>query len=157
MMKEIDPVELGIESAAPVEECYDRFVGSIGCWWPIAYTWGETDFATATIERRAGGRWYETLRDGSERDWGEVRVVEPGARLVLSFNAGPDRSPEPAERQSEVEVRFVPRGDRTRVELEHRDLARHGAKADQLREAMASPQGWPLILASFAREMRYLA
>jgi uncharacterized protein YndB with AHSA1/START domain len=156
-MKEIDSIRLGTDIAAPARECFERFAGSIGRWWPIAYTWGETDFATATIERRAGGRWYETLQDGTEREWGEVRAFEQGARLVLSFNISPDRSPEPPERQSEVEVRFLPRGDETRVELEHRDLARHGAKADRLREAMASPQGWPLILASFAREMRYTA
>jgi uncharacterized protein YndB with AHSA1/START domain len=56
---------------------------------------------------------------------------------------------------SEVEVRFSPAGPgRTRVEVEHRQFARHGEGADHLRAGMDSPQGWPVILAELRRWVR---
>lgn len=151
----LEPIRLDITIDAPPDQVFRRFVEDIGRWWPMAYSWAGARFAAAIIEPRPGGRWFERSVDGAESPWGEVRVFEPGRRLVASFNAGPDRVPEPPERQSEVEFGFSRDGDGTRVSLEHRDLARHGAGAGRLREGMASDQGWPLILASFAREMRY--
>jgi hypothetical protein len=53
---------------------------------------------------------------------------------------------------TEVEVRFVSEGaDRTRVELEHRDLDRFGDARQQIRAAFDSPGGWPGLLERFAR------
>lgn len=154
---DLRPIQDAVTVDAPAEEVFKRFVESFGRWWPIAYSWGESEFATAVIEPQAGGRWYETLNDGTEKDWGEVRAFEPGSRLILSFNISPERTPEPPERQSEVEFRFISESGKTRVELEHRDLGKHGKNAERLRQGLESPQGWPLILASFAREIRYPA
>ena len=39
-----------------------------------------------TFERREGGRVYETWQDGTEVDWGEVRVWEPPERFVMTWN-----------------------------------------------------------------------
>jgi len=148
------PIRAGGEVALPPDAAFDRFVRHLGRWWPIGYTWSEARFGDAAVEPRAGGRWYETSLDGEERSWGGVRAYEPGTRLVLGFNVSPRRQPEPPERESEVEIRFAATGGGTRVELEHRDLARHGEEAGLLRQGMDSPQGWPLILASFARDVR---
>jgi uncharacterized protein YndB with AHSA1/START domain len=150
----IDPVRCSITIRAPHERTFAVFVEAIGRWWPIPYTYGEDQFATVVIERRVGGRWFERKLDGSEENWGAVRAFEPGRRIVLSFNVSPERRPEPPERESEVEIRFLPEGERTRLELEHRDFAKHGEGAAKLRAGLAR-QGWPIILASFAREMRY--
>jgi uncharacterized protein YndB with AHSA1/START domain len=81
-----------------------------------------------------------------------VLVWEPPGRLVLAWQIAPDRAPEPnPARASEVEVRFVPQGPPgTRVELEHRGLSRHGADGDAYREALGSPDGWPLMLDRYA-------
>ena len=48
-------------------------------------------------------------------------------------------------------MRFVPEStERTCVELEHRNLARHGAGWEGLREGVAGEEGWPLYLQRFA-------
>jgi hypothetical protein len=50
-----------------------------------------------------------------------------------------------------VEIRFVADGpDRTRVQLEHRHLDRHGDGWEGTREGVGGDQGWPLYLARFA-------
>ena len=55
------------------------------------------------------------------------------------------------ELTSEVEVRFVPDGPtRTRVELEHRNIDRHGAGWQSLADGVDGDDGWPLYLARFA-------
>jgi hypothetical protein len=55
------------------------------------------------------------------------------------------------KKTSEVEVRFVaetPR--RTRVELEHRRLERHGAGWEGVREGVGGEDGWPRYLRAYA-------
>ncbi len=140
--------------ALPPARAFARFVDDLGLWWPLAYTWSGARFATARIDDRAGGRWFETTRDGEDKPWGDVRVFEPGARVVLGFNVGADRRPEPPERQSEVEIAFIPDGEGTGIRVEHRDLDKHGDGAEAIRQGMGSDQGWPLILAEFEREIR---
>ena len=54
---------------------------------------------------------------------------------------------------AELEVHFISDGvDRTRVELEHRDLDRLGEQAAMVREVFDSPAGWQGLVESFARE-----
>ena len=48
-------------------------------------------------------------------------------------------------------MRFTAEGpDRTRVELEHRHLDRHGDGWEQMRDAVGSPGGWNAGLQLFA-------
>ncbi|WP_052119923.1 SRPBCC family protein [Inquilinus limosus] len=150
----VSPVRTSITVDAPPDRAFGIFTGELGRWWPLAYTYAGAELDTAVIEPRAGGLWFERDHAGRETAWGEVRAWEPPSRLVLSFAVGADRQPEPEARASEVEILFLPEGSGTRVELEHRDFERHGDGAGKLRDGMASPQGWALILADFARYLR---
>jgi hypothetical protein len=70
----------------------------------------------------------------------------------LAWQIAPDRAPEPnPAKASEVEVRFHPSDPTsTPVDLEHRAFPRHGDAAGTYRQGLASPQGWPRILARYA-------
>lgn len=148
---DLDPVKAGLTLSAPVEHAFKAFVERIGDWWPRAYTFSQDDLARIVIEDRAGGRWYEVDQRGRRLDWGEVRVFEPQSRLILSWAVSASRGQEPFDHTSEVEVRFKSLGPRqTRVDLEHRDFARHGPGAETIRRGMASAEGWPYILREYA-------
>jgi uncharacterized protein YndB with AHSA1/START domain len=80
-----------------------------------------------------------------------VLAYEPPHRVLFSWDISPHWQLESdLARTSEVEVRFVAEApDRTRVELEHRNLERHGEGWESLREGVAGDQGWPLYLRQF--------
>jgi uncharacterized protein YndB with AHSA1/START domain len=146
-----DAVRHGVTVPASPEEAFAAFTERMAEWWPRAYTWAEDAIDAVVVEPRAGGRWYERDAAGAEQAWGSVRAWDAPRRIVLAWRVSPTRTQEPPERASEVEARFVPADGDTRVELEHRHFAAHGAQAaDGYRDAMASPQGWPLILDRFA-------
>ncbi len=77
-------------------------------------------------------------------------AYEPPHRLVLSWDINPRWRIEPDLTQtSEVEVRFIPESAaRTRVELEHRHLDRHGAGWESF-TSLDTGSGWPLCLERF--------
>jgi hypothetical protein len=71
---------------------------------------------------------------------------------VFSWDIGPTWQLETdPEHCSEVEVRFVAETpERTRVELEHRGLERHGEGWEAVRDGVGHDQGWPLYLERYA-------
>jgi uncharacterized protein YndB with AHSA1/START domain len=110
------------------------------------------DIAETVFEQRAGGRIYDRGTDGSECEWATVLAYEPPDRVVFSWNISPywQVEPDPSKR-SEVEVRFIAEDDqRTRVELEHRHLDRHGEGWEAARDGVAAPDGWGLYLSRYA-------
>lgn len=110
------------------------------------------DIAESVFEPRPGGRVYDRGVDGSECQWGRVLAFEPPDRIVFSWDINPMWQIESdLANTSEVEIRFVPEGPtRTRVELEHRHLDRHGPGWDGVREGVRGDQGWPLYLQRYA-------
>jgi uncharacterized protein YndB with AHSA1/START domain len=148
-------VRRAITVNAVPQRAFDVFTRSMGIWWPRSHHIGDSELADVVIEPQAGGRWYERNTDGSECDWGRVLASEPPHRLLLAWHLGPDWQfhPDPAT-ASEVEVTFTPvDAGRTRVELTHRAIERHGAGADRLQQSVDDVNGWAAILDDYATAM----
>ena len=145
-------VRSAVTVAAPVERAFTVFTAGFETWWPAGYHLGDTPPVMLALETGPGGRWFERAADGTECEWGRVRVWEPPRRLVLSWEIGGDWTHDPdPEHASEVEVRFTPAGpDSTLVELEHRAIERH-PDWERVHEGVSSPGGWPGILDRYAQ------
>lgn len=144
-----DRIQVFENVPASTEAAFRAFVDRFSEWWPPVYTFAGDDLVWIGLEPRVGGRCTERDQDGNELDWGEVLEYQPGERIVFSWWIAPDRTVDPSpERASEIEVRFVDvdGGEKTRVELEHRNLSRHSGDWQMMQSAMASSQGWPWIL-----------
>ncbi len=136
---------------APIDKAFSVFTEGFDSWWPRSHKIGGADLERAVLEEREGGRWYEIDVDGSECQWGKVLRWEPPTRFVLAWQIDGDWHFDP-ELLTEVEVCFVAEGpQRTRVELEHRDLERFGDAQQQIRTAFESPGGWQALLGAFAQ------
>jgi uncharacterized protein YndB with AHSA1/START domain len=136
---------------APVERAFQVFTGSFDLIKPREHNMLGVDIAESVFEPRVGGRVYDRGVDGSECQWARVLAYEPPGRIVFSWDISPQWQIESdLEKTSEVEVRFVAETpDRTRVELEHRYLDRHGDGWEGMREGVQGDQGWPLYLERF--------
>ena len=145
-------VQHSIVVDAPVERAFQVFTADFGAFKPREHNLLPVDIEETVFEQRVGGHIYDRGVDGSECRWARVLAFEPPDRVVFSWDIGPDwRLVTDPDRTSEVEVRFIAEGpDRTRVELEHRNLDRHGEGWDGIREGVGSDQGWPLYLQRFA-------
>jgi uncharacterized protein YndB with AHSA1/START domain len=137
---------------APQDRAFAVFTENFDQVKPREHNMLGVDIAESVFEPHPGGRVFDRGVDGSECQWGRVLAYDPPDRIVFSWDINPRWQIESdLDRASEVEVRFVPQGDdRTRVELEHRHLDRHGEGWEGLREGVAGDQGWPLYLERFA-------
>ena len=89
--------------------------------------------------------------DGSVCRWARILAYEPPHRIVFSWDISPQWQIEKdLDKTSEVEIRFIAEGPgKTRIELEHRNLDRHGDSWEQAREGVRKEAGWPLYLHRF--------
>jgi uncharacterized protein YndB with AHSA1/START domain len=141
-------VQTGVVVEAPIERAFDVFVEQFDRIKPREHNMLGVDIAETVFEPRAGGTIYDRGVDGSECRWARVLAYEPPERLVFTWDISPHWQVESdPQRASEVEVRFIAETpERTRVELEHRHLDRHGDGWEGLRDGVAAPDGWPLYL-----------
>jgi uncharacterized protein YndB with AHSA1/START domain len=137
---------------APLERAFSVFTEGFGTFKPPEHNLLAVEIAETVFEPRVGGYLYDRGVDGSECRWARVLAYEPPERVVISWDISPQWQLEPdLEKTSEVEVRFFPEApERTRVELEHRNLERHGEGWEGEREGVAGAGGWPLYLQRFA-------
>jgi len=137
---------------APVDEAFRAFTERFGVFKPPEHNLLAVPIAETVFEPRVGGHIYDRGTDGSECRWARVLAFEPPRRVVFSWDIGPtwQLETEP-ENASEVEVRFIAETpDRTRVELEHRNIDRHGPGWEAVAGAVDDDQGWPLYLERYA-------
>jgi len=146
-------VTKSITVEASREVAFKVFTERMGTWWPSAHHIGKSALLSIIVEPRAGGRWAERGVDGTECDWGRVLSWEPPHRLLLAWQLTADFEYD-ADFSTEVEVRFIEEAPkRTRVELEHRQLERFGARQEEMRAAFDSDGGWTLGLNAFAKDV----
>ena len=125
-------IVVALRVAATPERAFDVFTREIGAWWrPNAlFRFTGQEAGRLAFEPGDGGRLIETGADGTIFEIGRITAWQPGARLAFtwrqaSFTAG---------QVTDVEVRFEPVGDETRITVEHRGwetvpqdhVARHG-------------------------------
>jgi uncharacterized protein YndB with AHSA1/START domain len=137
---------------APIARAFSVFTDKMDSFKPPEHNMLGVEIAETVLEPRAGGRVYDRGIDGSECHWARVLAYEPPDRVVISWDISPKWQIETnLEKTSEVEVRFIAEApDRTRVELEHRNLDRHGDGWESIRDGVDGADGWPLYLHRFA-------
>ena len=139
------PLRITFDVACPAEHAFAVWTSRIGTWWPPDHTvTGDRDLAVV-LESGVGGRIYERAADGTEHEWGEVTVWQPPTRLAYLWYLGRDRAD-----ATEVEISFRPRGDSTRVDIEHRGWERVGERwRDRTRI------GWQTLLPHYQKEITH--
>lgn len=138
---------------ATLERAFSVFTERFGDFKPREHNLLQAPIVETTFEPHVGGHIYDRGADGTQCRWARVLAYEPPNRVVFSWDIGPtwQLETDPAN-ASEVEVRFIADGpDRTTVELEHRNLDRHGPGWDGVRDGVDSDGGWPLYLTRYAQ------
>jgi uncharacterized protein YndB with AHSA1/START domain len=145
-------IQISIVVEAPIERAFRVFTEDFGSFKPREHNMLGVEIAETVLEPRVGGHLYDRGVDGSECRWARVLAYDPPDRLVISWDISPQWQIETdLEKTSEVEVRFVSEGpERTRVELEHRNLDRHGDGWEGVRAGVGGEGGWPLYLERYA-------
>ncbi|MEH2627141.1 uncharacterized protein YndB with AHSA1/START domain [Bradyrhizobium sp. AZCC 1719] len=148
----IKSVKHSIVVEAPIARAFKVFTEDFGRFKPAEHNLLGVPIAETVFEPRVGGHLYDRGIDGSECRWARVLAYEPPNRVLLSWNISPQWQIETdPNKTSEWEVRFTAEtAHRTRVEIEHRHLDRHGEGWQSVRDGVAGDQGWPLYLQRFA-------
>jgi uncharacterized protein YndB with AHSA1/START domain len=134
----------------PLEEAFRVFTERFGDFKPREHNLMGAPIAETVFEPAVGGHIYDRAEDGTECHWARILAYEPPDRVVFSWDIGPTWQLETdPDLTSEVEVRFTAEAaDRTRVDLEHRNLDRHGPGWEGVRTGV--DEGWPIYLDRYA-------
>jgi len=137
----LPPILKSIEVARTLDEAFNLFTVDMTQWWPLAsHSVGGPDATWCGIEGRVGGRVYERTAEGAEHVWGTITIWQPPHRAAFTWHPG-----QPAEPHTDIEIRFTAiAGDRTRIELEHRNWEAIGARARQVHGNYDA--GWNVVL-----------
>ena len=138
----IEPLRMAFEVECTPEHAFMVWTERIAAWWPADHTVSGEPNLQVVLEGRIGGRIFERTHAGGEHDWGEVVAWEPPRRLVYLWHLNRDRTD-----ATEVEIRFVPSGALTRVEIEHRGWEQLGAEGRPWRDRNMG--GWSTLLPHF--------
>lgn len=154
-MLDTTPVRKTIRVRAGVERAFRVFAQQMDSWWPRTHHIGNSPMKRIVVEEHPGGSIYTEQEDGTKCPWGTVLAWEPPERFVMAWQVSPKWQFEPElTKCSEVEVRFTPERDGgTLVELEHREIHKHGGEWQAMRQAVGSDRGWGSLLAAFGQRV----
>jgi uncharacterized protein YndB with AHSA1/START domain len=145
-------VNATIEVNAPQQRAFEVFTRDFGAFKPPEHNLLAVPIAETVVETHVGGHIIDRGTDGSECRWARVLAYEPPDRFVFSWDISPYWQVETdQDKTSEVEVTFTALAhDRTRVDIEHRYLDRHGDGWTGVRDGVSAAEGWPLYLTRYA-------
>jgi uncharacterized protein YndB with AHSA1/START domain len=148
----IASVKQSIVVEAPIDRAFKVFTERFGRFKPPTHNLLSVPIAETVFEPRVGGYLYDRGTDGSECRWARVLAYDPPNRVLMSWDISPRWQIETdLDKTSEWEVLFTAEAaNRTRVDLEHRNLDRHGQGWESERDGVAGDQGWPLYLQRFS-------
>ena len=137
---------------APVAKAFAVFTERFGDFKPPEHNLLAAPINETVFEPHVGGHIYDRAADGTECRWARVLACEPPERVVFSWDISPQWQVETdPDHTSEVEVRFIAEAPgRTRLELEHRHIERHGPGWEGVSKGVSEGQGWPLYLDRYA-------
>ena len=143
----IEAVRKTVTVDCVVEEAFRIFTTDAITWWPVeSHSIRGAEVREIVFEEHEGGEVYELTATGEKGHWATVVAWDPPSRLVVAWNI--------LERDAiatEVEVRFVPEGEGTRVELEHRGWEAVAEEAPTKRESYDT--GWEHVLGTYVRRI----
>ena len=125
-----------------VEKAFRVFTADAITWWPVETHSIHESVNQIVFEPKVGGAVYEVGTNGERGHWATVLAWEPPHRLVLAWNI--------LEREgdlTEVEVRFRPQGEATRIELEHRGW--ENVQLDGPAKRANYETGWDAVLGKY--------
>lgn len=148
----VEPIRRGLVVNLGIERAFALFVERFDAIKPREHNLLAVPIAESVFEPKVGGHIYDIGVDGSQCRWSRVLAYEPPHRVVISWDIGPTWQLETdLSKTSEVEVRFTAESDtRTRVELEHRNLERHGDGWRSVADGIGGEAGWPLYLKRYS-------
>jgi len=138
----IEVVRKSVTVDCAVEEAFRIYTAEATSWWPTGShsIYGE-QVEEVVFEERAGGEVYELAASGERAHWATVLEWDPPHRLVLAWEVTPSVV------GTEVEIRFLPEGEGTRVELEHRGWERLAERVEEKRHEYDT--GWEYVLGEY--------
>jgi len=145
------PVRQSVLVRCARAHAFETFVARMGTWWPVnPFSAGKDRVRDVTVERRVGGRVYETWADGTQVQWGELLAWDPPERFAMTWVI--------VSALTEVELTFAELGPAlTRVSVVHSGWEK--LSDEQLAKDCALPggylggafdTGWALILGRLA-------
>ncbi len=151
-------IMVALRVKATPERAFEVFTREVGLWWRPNPMFEFTPRSPGSLSFEPGpeGRFIETLPGGKVFEIGRIRAWEPPSRLVFGWRQAAFAK----DQDTEVEVRFEPVGDETRVTVEHRGWdtvpAEHVA-----RHSMPDPlflrrhaEWWQTLLSSLQERVR---
>ena len=109
---------VSVRVRATPREAFDLFTREIALWWrpsPL-FRFTPKGGGVLSFEPGEGGRFIETLPSGTVFVIGRIRVWRPGEHLVFGWRQATFTK----DQTTEVDVRFEPLGEETRVTVTHK-------------------------------------